>query len=321
MKRFFQYSKEAGSEFFQDDAMSLAAALALYTVIALAPLITVMLTIAGWIFGERASQGFMSQAEGLIGKSGGEAIRGIVENSQSPSTGALQAIVGFIILLVSASAVFAQLQSSLNRIWNVVQKPGLGILYMVKMRLFSMAVVASLGFLLMVSLGVSTAVAALGSYFQTLAPGTEFLLHIVNFLVAVGATTVLFAGVFRYMPDVKIRWSDVWVGALMTAVLFNLGQIGLGVYLGNSSTASQYGAAGSFMVLILWLYYSTVILFYGAEWAQVRARLIGSNLEPTEHANRLVVEARDADDPEAAAKATQSAKERIQPRPSGYTRG
>jgi membrane protein len=311
MQRFLQYSKEAASEFFQDDAMTLAAALALYTVIALAPLITVMLTVAGWIFGDAAAQGFISQAEGLIGKSGGEAIRGIVENSQHPSEGALQAVVGFVILLVSASAVFAQLQSSLNRIWNVVQKPGLGIMHMIKMRLFSMAVVASLGFLLMVSLGVSTAVAALGSYFQTLAPGTEFLLHILNFLVAVGVTTVLFAGVFKYMPDVKIRWSDVWVGALMTAVLFNVGQIGLGLYLGNSSTAAQYGAAGSFMVLILWLYYSTVILFYGAEWAQVRARILGSKLEPTPYANRLVVEARDADDPEAAAKATQSGKERL----------
>lgn len=300
--------------------MSLAAALALYTVIALAPLVTVMLTIAGWIFGDQASQGFISQVEGLIGKSGGEAIRGIVENANKPSTGALQAIVGFVILLSSASAVFAQLQASLNRIWNVIQKPGLGIMHMIKTRLFSMAVVASLGFLLMVTLGVSTALAALGSYFQTLAPGMEFVLHLVNFIVAVVVTTVLFGAIFKYLPDVVISWREVWIGALVTAVLFNLGQLGLGVYLGNSSTASDYGAAGSFMVLILWLYYSTVILFYGAEWAQVRARLTGSELKPAEHANRLVVETRSANDPEASAKvANKSAKERM--RPSGYTRG
>ena len=312
MKQFFQISKEAASEFFNDDDMSLAAALALYTVIALAPLVTVMLTIAGFIFGDQASQGFISQAEGMIGKSGGEAIRDIVDNANQPSTGALQAIVGFLILLVSASAVFAQLQSSLNRIWNVVQKPGLGIMHMIKTRLFSMAVVASLGFLLMVSLGVSTAVAAMGNYFKTLAPQMEFLLHVVNFVVAVGVTTVLFGAIFKYLPDVIIRWRDVWVGALVTAVLFNVGQIGLGVYLGNSSTTAAYGAAGSLMVLILWLYYSTVILFFGAEWAQVRARTLGNTFEPAPHANRLVVEARDKDDPEARSKvADRSAKERV----------
>ncbi len=235
MKKFFQISKEAASDFFADDAMSLAAALALYTVIALAPLVTVMLTIAGLIFGDQASIGFVQQAEGLIGNSGAEAIKGIVENASKPSTGVLQAIIGFIFVLISASAVFAQLQSSLNRIWNVVQKPGLGILYMIKTRLFSMAVVASLGFLLMVSLGVSTATA--------------------------------------------------------------------------------YGAAGSFMVLILWLYYSTVILFFGAEWAQVRAKTLGNRFQPAEHANRLVVEARDANDREAESKvADKGAKERM----SGY---
>lgn len=312
MKQFFQITKEAASDFFNDDAMTLAAALALYTVIALAPLVTVMLTIAGLVFGDAASDRFISQVEGLIGSSGAEAIRGIVDNADKPSTGSLQGIIGFIVLLVSASAVFAQLQASLNRIWNVITKPGLGIMYMIKTRLFSMAVVAALGFLLMVSLGVSTTVAALGNYFQTLAPRMEFLLYAVNFLIAVGVTTALFGCIFKYIPDVVVRWREVWVGALVTAVLFNLGQIGLGVYLGNSSTATQYGAAGSFMVLILWLYYSTVILFYGAEWAQVRARVTGSRFEPAEHANRLVVEARDANDPEAEAKiANQSAKDRV----------
>jgi len=272
----------------------------------------VALTIAGFFFGDQASQGFSAQAEGLIGKSGGEAIRGIVENANKPSAGALQAIVGFVVLLISASAVFAQLQASLNRIWNVAQKPGLGIVHMITARLFSMGVVAVLGFLLLVSLLVSTALAALGSYVTALGPQMEFLLHIVNFVIAVGVTTVLFAAIFRYMPDVVISWRDVWVGALVTAVLFNLGQIGLGLYLGHSATASAYGAAGSFMVLILWLYYSTAILFYGAEWAQVRARVMGNTFEPTAVANRLVVEARDKDDPEARAKVTdKSASERM----------
>jgi membrane protein len=309
MKQFFQISKEAASEFFEDDAMSLAAALALYTVIALAPL---MLMVAGLVFGEGASEAFVRQAESLIGASGGEAIRGIVENANKPSTGTFQAILGFAILLVSASAVFAQLQASLNRVWNVVQKPGLGIMHMIKTRLFSMAVVASLGFLLMVSLGISTVLSALGSYFQTMAPQMEFLLHVVNFVVSVGVTTVLFAAVFKYIPDVSIRWREVWVGAVVTALLFNLGQIGLGIYLGNSDTSAAYGAAGSFMILILWLYYSTLILFYGAEWAQVRGRLLGHRFEPAPHANRLVVEARDANDPEAEAKiADKSARERM----------
>jgi membrane protein len=313
MKQFFQISKEAASEFFNDDAMTLAAALALYTVIALAPLVTVMLTVGGMAFGDRAADEFVRQTERLVGASGGEAIRGIVENSDQPAAGALQAIIGFIVLLVSASAVFAQLQASLNRVWNVVQKPGLGILHMIRTRLFSMALVASLGFLLMVSLGVSAALSALGSYFQTLAPQMEALLYVVNFVVSVGVTTVLFTAVFKYIPDVEISWGDVWVGGFMTALLFNIGQIGLGIYLGNSSTAAAYGAAGSFMVLILWLYYSTLILFFGAEWAQVRARLLGHRFEPTAIANRLVIEARPADDPRAEAKiAGQSAKERMQ---------
>ena len=292
--------------------MTLAAALALYTVIALAPLVTVLLTFAGLAFGNQAAQLFLSQAEGLLGKSGAEAIKGIVDNAGKPSSGALQAVIGFIILLSSASAVFAQLQASLNRVWNVVTKPGLGIVHIIKTRLFSMSMVASLAFLLLVSLGVSTALAALGSYFKTLAPGMEALLHAVNFVVAVGVTTLLFAGVFKYVPDVIVRWHDVWIGALVTAVLFNLGQIGLGIYLGHSATASSYGAAGSFKVLILWLYYSTVILFYGAEWAQVRARSLGNRFEPAPYANRLIVEAREANDPKAESKvAGKSAKERM----------
>ncbi|MGI9088116.1 MAG: YihY/virulence factor BrkB family protein [Chthoniobacterales bacterium] len=312
MKRFFQISKEAVSEFLADDAMSLAAALALYTVIALAPLVTVMLTIAGRALGDQAAQMCVQQAEGLLGKSGAEAIKGIVDNASKPSSGIIQGIIGFIILLTSASAVFAQLQASLNRIWNVVTKPGLGIMHVIKTRLFSMSVVAVLGFLLLVSLVVSTGLAALGSYFKTLASSMEVLLHVVNFLVAVGVTTVLFACIFKYIPDVIIRWRDVWIGALVTAILFNVGQIGLGVYLGHSATATSYGAAGSFMVLILWLYYSTLILFYGAEWAQVRARVLGNRFEPAAYANRLVVEARDANDPKAESKvADKSARERM----------
>jgi membrane protein len=315
MKKFFQISKEAASDFVNDDAMTLAAALALYTVIALAPLIAVVLTIAGMVFGEGAAQGFVQQAERLVGGSGGEAIRGIVENVDEPATGTLKTIFGFAVLLFSASVVFAQLQASLNRVWNVVQKPGLGIMHMIKTRLFSMAIVVTLGFLLMVSLIVSTALAAFSGYLQSILPGFEVLWHVVNFLIAVGVTALLFAGLFKYVPDVIISWREVWVGALVTAFLFNVGQIGIGIYLGNSDTARSYGAAGSFIVLILWLYYSTAILFYGAEWAQVRARLGGNRFEPAPHAMRLVVEARDAYDPEAEAKiADRSASDRLKGR-------
>ena len=315
IKEFFGISKEAASEFVADDAMTLAAALALYTVIALAPLIAVVLTIAGLVMGETAAQGFVQQAERLVGGSGGEAIRGIVDNVDKPAAGTLQTIFSFAVLLFSASVVFAQLQASLNRVWNVVQKPGLGIWFMVKTRLFSMAVVVTLGFLLMVSLIVSTSLAAFGNYLQGLVGGMEPVLHVLNFIIAVGVTTLLFAGLYKYVPDVIVTWREVWVGALVTAVLFNLGQIGIGIYLGSTDTASAYGAAGSFIVLILWLYYSTVILFYGAEWAQVRARLGGNRFEPAPHAMRLVVESRDADDTEAEAKiADKSASDRLKGR-------
>jgi membrane protein len=302
IKEFLRISKEAAFEFVEDDAMTLAAALALYTVVALAPLIAVVLTIAGMVFGEGAAQGLVQQAERLVGGSGGEAIRGIVDNVNEPAAGMLQTIIGFVVLLFSASVVFAQLQASLNRVWNVVQKPGLGILHLIKTRLFSMAMVVTLGFLLMVSLVVSTALAAFGSYLQAMVPGMQVVGYVINFLVAVAVTALLFAGLFKYVPDVIIRWREVWIGALVTAVLFNVGQIGIGIYLGNSDTARAYGAAGSFLVLILWLYYSTVILFYGAEWAQVRARIGGNRFQPAPHAMRLVVEARDASDAEAEAK-------------------
>lgn len=287
MKKILSILKQSASEFSKDRAMELGAALSFYAVISLAPLVTVVLGIAGMVMGDEAARGgLVHQIEGMVGKKGAEAIQGIL-GSQTEEQSGIMALVSGVVLLIGASAVFVQLQSALNVIWNVQQKPSLGILYTIKLRLLSMGLVVSIGFLLLVSLVVSTGLAALGNFLSGLAPGMEVLWLVVNFVVALAVVTALFAALFKVLPDAEISWHDVWIGAFVTALLFTIGKFGIGLYLGNSSTASAYGAAGSMIILLLWIYYSSLILFFGAEFTQVYARTLGSRIVPSDHAVRV----------------------------------
>jgi membrane protein len=314
MKRLFQTAKEAAVEWFEDGAMELAAALSFYSIFALAPSIVISVFLVGFIFGpDPVRQELLFQAENLVGERGAQVVSAVIEHAEQPDTSRWSFILSLGILIFSASVVFAQLQTSMNRIWNVVQRPGLGIWFKVRNRLFSMGLVVSLGFLLILSLVVSSILAALGHYLtgQGL-DGSGIWIRVIHLLANGLLMTLVLAALFKVVPDAKVQWREVWVGASLTAVLLMLGQFGIGYYLGNSHFADAYGAAASFIVLLLWIFYSSLILFYGAEFTQAYAKATGNRLVPSAHAMRLVVEARPADDKEAEHKvADRSAAQRL----------
>jgi len=286
-KSIFSLLKEAFQEWQDDEALQLGAALAYYTIFSLAPLLLVVIALAGLAFGREAVQGqLVGQLQGLVGREGGAAIQTMVANAGQHGGGVWATIIAFVTILFGATGVFTQLQTSLNHIWNVKPKPGQGIKGLLRARAAAFGMLLGIGFLLLVSLVISTALTAIGTYVAGLLPGAEVVLEVVNFLVSLAVITVLFAMIFRFLPDVKITWRDVWLGAAVTALLFTVGKTLIGLYLGNSSVASVYGAAGSLVILLLWTYYSSQILFFGAELTEVWARRRGSGIVPDEHAVR-----------------------------------
>lgn len=277
--------KETASDWSDDGASSLAAALAYYTLLSIAPLVVLAVAIAGLAFGEDAARGQISQQIGaLVGSQAAEAIESIARNARAPETGVISTVIGVVVLLFGASGVFGELQTSLNTIWEVEPKPGRGIVGMIKDRFFSFTMVLGVAFLLLVSLVFSAAVAAFGRYLSGALPGGEALWTALNFALSLALVTGLFALIYKVVPDAEIRWRDVWVGALTTALLFTLGKMLIGLYLGKSSFASSYGAAGSVVALVVWVYYSSQIVFLGAEFTQVYARRFGSRIVPSENA-------------------------------------
>lgn len=248
-----------------DKIHRLAAALAFYTVFSLPPLLLLVIAIAGQAFGREAATGqIVGQFEGLIGTAGGEVIEDLVLNASREGSGMLATIISVITLFIGASGVFIGLQDALNTIWGVMPKPGLGIMSFLRHRLLSFAMVIGIGFLLMVSLVVTTALAAFGDLINNAYPAGGPALQVLNTVVAFAITTGIFAAMFKFLPDVIIPWRGVWIGALTTSVLFSVGKYLIGLYLGNSSTASVYGAAGSLVVLLMWVYYSAQIFLTGA---------------------------------------------------------
>ena len=276
--------KETFKEWQEDKASRLAAALAYYTAFSIAPLLIIVIAIAALAFGEQAAQGeIVGQIQGLVGKDGAEAIQTMINNSRKPTTGIVATLISVGILLFGATNVFTQLQDALNTIWEVAPKPG--VKGLVKTRIVSFTMILGIGFLLLVSLVLSAALAVMGNYLSGLIPGLQFLWSILNFVISFGVITLLFALIYRFLPDVKITWGDVGIGAAMTALLFTIGKSLIGLYLGNSSVGSTYGAAGSFVVVLLWVNYSAQILLFGAEFTQVYARQFGSDkVEPDEYA-------------------------------------
>jgi membrane protein len=255
------------------EAPRLAAALSFYTILSLAPLIILVIAIVSLLFGHSAAQEqLISQMRGLVGGEGAKAVQTVIENSKEPASGRFASAIGVITLLVGASGVCAELQSALNKIWEVPAKIGSGIVGLIKTRFFSFAMVLGIGFLLLVSLVISAALAALGKFFGGILPMPALVLELLNFLVSFAGISVLFALIFKFVPDAKVDWKDVWQGAIPTALLFTVGKLLIGLYLGQAGVGSAYGAAGSLIVVVVWVYYSAMIFFFGAEFTHIRAQ-------------------------------------------------
>jgi membrane protein len=270
------------------EAPRLGAALSFYTILSLSPLLILVVALAGLIFSRSAAQAhILGQVQTIIGPGGGKAVEAMLASAQKPTSGFLGTVVGVLSLLFGASGVFVELRSALNLIWEVKPEETSGIMGLLRERFFSFGMVLSIGFLLLVSLVVSTVLSAIGKFFGGLLPIAPTALAVLNFVVSYIGVAVLFGLIFRFVPEARVRWWNVWLGALVTAMFFTVGKTLIGIYLGKSSVGSAYGAAGSVIVVIVWVYYSAQIFFFGAEFthayteAQMPAAPTG--LETTEH--------------------------------------
>lgn len=270
------------NQFLDDKGFKMAAALSYYAAFSLGPLLIICISIAGFIFGEEAVRGELSsQITYLIGKEGAEMVEIIIKGASNLTTGFIAGIISLIFLVLGSLGVFIELQESLNIIWGVEPKPGRGIWGFLKTRVTSLSMVIATGFLMMISLIVNTIISLIynifDEYLGSFLPVTEIINLVSSFIII----TLLFAFIFKYLPDVIISWKYVWIGALITSILFSFGKYLIGIYLGNSSYSSTYGAAASFIILFIWIYYSGIILFFGAEFTQVyRSRNTKSKIKP-----------------------------------------
>ncbi|MEA2627327.1 MAG: rane protein [Candidatus Binatota bacterium] len=269
--------RESANEWSQNNASRLAAALAYYTVFSLAPLLVIVTAIAGFFFGADAVRGRLDdQLQGLVGSAGADVVQELVRGARREDGGTIATLLGVVTLILGATGAFGELQAALNTIWHAPPRKAGGMWELVRIRLLSFTMVVVVGFLLLVSLVVSALLSAVGAYLSGLLPLPEVVLQLLNFAISIGVETLLFALMFKILPDVVIPWSDVWVGAGVTALLFEAGKFLIGLYLGRSGVASTYGAAGSFAVLLLWVYYSGLIFFFGAEFTETYSRWYGS---------------------------------------------
>jgi membrane protein len=282
LSKAWSLSRKAVDDFLDDHPFEMAAAVSYYTLLALAPLLLVVLAMAGMAFGREAVEGqIVSEMRGLVGTQGAEAIQLVLENASAPAKSRVSLGLGLLALMIGASGVFIQLQQSLNRIWNVEAAPQRSALWsFLRHRLISMAMVFGIGFLLLVSLVVSAALSAISAHYQTLLPWV-MLWQALNAFASLLIITLLIAMIFKFLPDVRLKWRDVWLGAFATALLFTLGKTVIGAYLGRASIGSSYGAAGSLVVLVVWVYYAALIFFVGAEITQVYGRWRENRVRPT----------------------------------------
>lgn len=278
-RSILEMGKETVQEWMSDNAMRLSAALAYYSIFSAAPLLLIVIGIVGWAYGPEAAEGKVAgQISSVVGVQAAESLQSLAASAKDTGKGAT--FVGLITLLIGASTVFAQLKDALNTIWEVKQKPGGGIVGFIRQRLFTFGMVLAIGFLLLVSLVVATVVTAFGSLLEQKLGMPSFVTQLLGFLLPLLVETLLFALMFKFLPDAKIPWSSVWVGAAFTAVLFEIGKFGLTLYLSTTGAASSFGAAGSAVLLLLWVYYSSLILFFGAEFTEVYARRKGHEILP-----------------------------------------
>lgn len=289
MKRWFGILLKAGQAWVDDNAFKHAGAVSFYTLFSVAPITIIAVSVAGVMFGEDAAQGALSaQLAGLIGAESAQVVEKLVAASRPEESGWWPTVFGAAMLLVGASTVFAQLQESLNDIWGVTARPTRSsIVILVIRRLMSFALVLTIGFLLLVSLMLTTVVTILISYAQAIIPLHPVLLRAMDLALALTVVTVLFAMIFKVLPDVHLQWRDVWKGALITALLFSVGRYLISVYLGRTGVSSTYGAAGSLVVLLMWVYYSTLILFFGVEFTRAYLADRGVSVRPKSTAVRV----------------------------------
>jgi len=286
----FGLLRQTFSEWLEDKAPQLGAALAYYTVFSLAPLILVLLAIVGLIFRNDpggAWNKITEQMSYFLDKSAVEVVQNIAQKAAQPNKSFLATIIGILLALFGASGVFGQLQDALNTIWGVKAKPGGGIWGFLRSRFLSFAMVGGVCFLLLVSLTMEGVLKGFSHYVQAVLPGGIVIALAVYWIFDLAVVILLFAIIFKFLPDAKIQWRDVWIGAAMTAIFFAFGKWALGLYLGSGSAASAYGAASSLITLLLWVYYSSQILLFGAEFTQVYACRAGRGVAPDEHATRI----------------------------------
>lgn len=277
--------KETVRKFLRDNAPRLAAALAYYTMFSFAPLLIIAVAIVGFIYGSEAAQGhIIEQLSEYVGRTAAQYVQRVVLNISRPGSGLTATIISVVLLLWGASQIFKHLRFSLNAIWNIKIKDKVGIVHRIKTRGFSFLLVLITGLVLLASIAVGTAVTTLVSFFDELIPGIPFLWRTANFFLHLGIATGVFALIFKYIPNAKAKWNPVLVGALFTGLLFSMGRILLGLYLSRISIINAYGAAASLVVVMLWFYYSGIILFLGAEFTQTYAARRGTPILPSDHA-------------------------------------
>ncbi|WP_158747500.1 YihY/virulence factor BrkB family protein [Acidisphaera sp. L21] len=271
--------KASVNGYIEDNALSRGASIAYYTVFSLAPVLVIIVAIAGMAFGEDAAQGALArQIQGLMGHDAAVAIQGMVRSAWLSGSSTQATIIGAVTLLVTASGVFGEMQSALNAIWRAEPK-GTTVGRLVRARATSLGLVAALGFLMMVSLVVSTAIAAVQTYVGGFLPEAALLIRVLNFAISFALTTVLFAAIYKILPDRRLHWKDVGIGAVVTALLFDIGKTLIGIYLGTTAVANSFGAAGALAIVLLWVYYSSQIFLLGAEFTRAYAEMHGSRSE------------------------------------------
>ena len=309
IKQLWPLARQAGLSWVDDYAASMGAALAYYTLFSIAPLLLISISIAGLVFGEDAARGqIFEQLRGFMGEQGAAAVEGLLKNAGKPAQGVVGAAIGVVVLLVGAMSVFGELQNALDRIWRAPpQRQVSGLWSLVHSRLLSFGMILAVGFLLIVTLVASAAMVALGKWWSPWFRGWVVLAEGVNFVFSFALVTVTFALIYKIMPRVRVQWRDVWVGAAVTALLFTVGKFLIGLYIGTTSFASAFGAAGSLAVLLIWMYYSAQIFLLGAEFTWVYAHVYGSRREaplpprapvvPTQSAAVAAAIASPADDP------------------------
>ncbi len=285
-KGIWQLVKEAFTGFMENKVLKMSASLAYYTVFSMGPMLIVIIFFADLFYGREAVEGTIyGQIKGFVGPAAALQLQEIIKNATIQNNGNAMAVLGFVTLFIGATTVFAEIQDSINTIWNLKTKPERGWLKMLLDRVLSFSIVVSLGFLLLVSLIINGILEALMNRFRQMFPEMAVVtVYIANLVITFAVITSLFAIIFKVLPDAKIKWKDVVIGAMTTAVLFMLGKFAISFYIGSSNVGSTYGAAGSLVVILLWIYFSAVILYFGAEFTKIYAAHYGSRIHPSQYA-------------------------------------